>query len=242
MPPSVPARYHWPNMPERGIPSLLITFDDEDHLEREHSTNLSDGRAFVDGSFEVRVGEKCEAILVHPQSGESIQLEAEVVGIEDESVELRFAATPYVRTRLEKFTGTSTREPLHQRVRSLNAGERRKLALHGDLNERVALERAFGNQVWDQLLLNPKLSVGEVVKMARNLTMPGPLLEIIVQNNSWIRVPQIRRALLVNNRLQKPQILRVLQFTPPAELKLAPTQTAYPPAVRSAAKQMLSRK
>ncbi len=224
------------------IQSLLVTFDDEAHLEREHAQNLSDGRTFVDGSFDVRVGERCEAVLVHPQSGEALQLEAEVVGVEEEGVALRFAATPYVRKRLEKFAGAGTQQPLHQRIRALSASERRRVALQGELNERVALERAFGNQVWESLLMNPKLTVGEVIKLARNLTMPLPLLDVIIQNNTWIRVPQVRRALLTNNRLQKPQILRILQFTPPAELKLAPTQTAYPAAVRSAAKQLLTRK
>lgn len=229
-------------MPDGGIHSLLVTFDDEAHLEKEHAQNLSDGRTFVDGRFEVRVGERCEAVLVHPESGEALQLEAEVIGVEEEGVELRFAATPYVRNKLEKFAGASKQVPLHQRIRSLSASDRRKVALQGELNERVALERAFGNQVWDALLMNPKLTVGEVIRLARNLTMPLPLLEVMVNNNSWIRVPQVRRALLSNNRLQKPHILRILQFTPPAELKLAPTQTAYPAAVRSAAKQILARK
>ena len=81
----------------------------------------------------------------------------------------------------------------------------------------------------------------EVTRLARMATMPLPLLEMIVNNNTWLQVPQVRRALLSNARLDQPMILRVLRFTPPPELKLVPKQTAYPTAVRSLAKTLLAR-
>ena len=65
------------------------------------------------------------------------------------------------------------------------------------------------------------------------------LLEIIVNNGAWIQIPEVRRALLNNPRLGTDQILRVLRMLPKHELKLATTQTAYPYAVRDAAKRLL---
>ena len=66
-----------------------------------------------------------------------------------------------------------------------------------------------------------------------------PLLEIIVGNNAWLQIPEVRRALLSNPRLATDQIMKVLRLTPKHELKLAAIQTAYPHTVRNAAKLVL---
>ena len=226
-----------------GTPrGILVTFDDSDELSHEHDERLSKGRALVAGEHEVNVGERCEAVLVHPESGEALTIDAEVASIGESGVELRFATTPLVKNQLRKFMGDSQRtQPLHERVRHLSISERYKLALNGEHTERVALERAFGKSVWEPLLQNPKITVGEVTRLARMATMPLPLLEMIVNNNTWLQVPQVRRALLSNSRLDQPMILRVLRFTPAPELKLVPKQTAYPTAVRSLAKTLLAR-
>ena len=71
--------------------------------------------------------------------------------------------------------------------------------------------------------------------------MTRPLLERIVTNSAWVRVPQIRRALLTHRRLDGGMIVRVLNLTPPAELKLVAKQTAYPAQVRAAANKMMGR-
>jgi hypothetical protein len=221
---------------------ILITFDDTQQLVREHDERLSKGRTLVPGEHAVEVGERCEAVLVHPDSGEALAIDAEVAAIDDAGVELRFAATPLVKNQLRKFLGTGEHvAPPHERVRRLSAAQRLRLALNGEHSERVALDRAFGKEVWDALLQNPKISVGEVTRLARMGNMPMPLLEQIVNHNSWITVPQIRRALLSNPRLDQPMILRILRFTPPNELKLLPKQTAYPTAVRSLAKEIILR-
>jgi hypothetical protein len=81
-----------------------------------------------------------------------------------------------------------------------------------------------------------------VARLARYGNMPRPLLELIVGNGSWVKVPQVRRALLSNPRLEPSMIQRILVHTPPAELKIMPRQTAYPVAVRTAAKRLLKSK
>jgi hypothetical protein len=223
-------------------PAILVTFDDAEQLTQEHDERLSHGRAVVPGDHGVEVGERCEAVLVHPESGEALTLSAEVGAVDDMGVELVFATTPLVKNQLRQFLGDSHRmRPLHERVRALSAGDRWRLASTGEHSERVALERAFGKAVWEALLQNPKITVGEVTRLARMATMPAPLLDHIVNNNAWLSVPQIRRALLSNSRLDQPMILRVLRLTPPAELKLVPMQTAYPTAVRSLARTLLGR-
>lgn len=223
-------------------PSLLVTFMDEDELQSAHQQELSRGRAQVWGKHDVKPGETCAVVMVHPESGESVEVDAKVESVDEDGVNVKFPVTPLVRNRLNKFMGLRDGRSLQQRVRQLRGNARKQLALHGDLSERTALERAFGKEVWDALLDNPNLTVGEVVRLARIGSMPLPLVEKIVSNNAWAKVPQIRRALFTNRRLDTKSINRLLRFTPASELRLIPEQTAYPPAVRQAARRLMGRK
>jgi hypothetical protein len=128
---------------------------------------------------------------------------------------------------------------VHERLRGLTLVQQIKVAQHGEVSERIVLERMYGKNVWEALLRNPRLTGPEVARIARMGALPRPLIEIIVGNGAWLQIPEVRRALLTNPRLATDQILRVLRLLPKHELKLAGMQTAYPFAVRAAAKKML---
>jgi hypothetical protein len=128
---------------------------------------------------------------------------------------------------------------IHERLRGLSLADQIKKATSGDPTERMVLERMYGKNVWEALLRNPRLTAPEIMRIARMGALPRPLLEVIVGNNSWLQIPEVRRALLTNPRLQPDQIQRVLRLLPKQELKLAATQTAYSSGVRDAAKRLL---
>jgi hypothetical protein len=128
---------------------------------------------------------------------------------------------------------------VHERLRGLTLAAQIKLAASGELHERIMLERLYGKNVWESLLRNPRLTPPEVSRIARYGALPRVLLEIILGNATWLAVPEVRRALLANPRLGTDQILKVLRLTPKYELRLAASQTAYPQAVRQAARLLL---
>jgi hypothetical protein len=128
---------------------------------------------------------------------------------------------------------------VHERLRGLTLAAQMKMASSGELHERIVLERLYGKNVWETLLRNPRLSPPEVSKIARYGTLPRVLLEIIVGNNAWLQVPEVRRALLANPRLATDQIMKVLRLMPKHELKLAAAQSVYPHQVRNVAKILL---
>ena len=138
-------------------------------------------------------------------------------------------------------TARTVTRNVQERLRGLTLAAQLKLAVTGELHERVALERMYGKNVWETLLRNPRLTPPEVSRIARYGSLPRVLLEIIVGNNTWLQIPEVRRAVLSNPRLGADQIMKVLRLTPKHELKLAAIQTAYPYAVRSAAKLMILR-
>jgi hypothetical protein len=128
---------------------------------------------------------------------------------------------------------------INERLRGLTLVQQLKVAQHGEVSERILLERMYGKNVWEALLRNPRITGPEVARIARMGALPRTLIEIIVGNGGWLQIPEIRRALLSNPRLGTDQILRVLRLLPKHELKLAGIQTAYPFAVRDVAKRML---
>lgn len=128
---------------------------------------------------------------------------------------------------------------VHERLRGLTLAQQIKLAHNGEVSERIVLERMYGKNVWEALLRNPRLTGPEVARIARMGALPRPLVEIIVGNGGWLQIPEVRRALLSNPRLGNDQIIKVLRLMPKHELKLAATQTVYPMAVRSVARQLI---
>lgn len=128
----------------------------------------------------------------------------------------------------------------HEQLRGLTLAQQIKKASSPDPSERMMLERLYGKAVWEPLLRNPRLTTPEVTRIARMGSLPRPLIEIIVGNAAWLQIPEIRRALLANPRLAPDQITRVLRLMSKPELKLAAIQTAYPYAVRDAAKRMMT--
>jgi hypothetical protein len=126
-----------------------------------------------------------------------------------------------------------------QRLRNLTPNERMRVAQGPVLEDRVLLERIYGSAVWELLLRNPRVTVPEVARMARKGTMPRPLLELITENEQWIRQSVIRRALLSNPRLSADGAARVLRSMSARELKLVPQQTAYPAIVRQTAQRLM---
>lgn len=128
---------------------------------------------------------------------------------------------------------------MHERIRSLSSAEQHRMAMNGSLSERIALERMYGPSVWETLLKNARITIPEVARIARKGTLPRPLVEAIGMNNAWVAVVDVQRALLSNPRTSTAVILRVLQMMPRRDLLLVQSQTAYPAAVRNAARRML---
>ena len=130
-------------------------------------------------------------------------------------------------------------ENRQERLRSLNAAQQLQVARTGELADRIAVERLYGKQVWEALLHNPRLSIPEVARIARKGTVPKPLLEVILDNASWIKADAVRRALLSNPKLSPDAVLKLLRATPKHELKMIEKGTAYGAAVRESARKLL---
>jgi len=233
-------------------PRVVVTLSAPD-LERERP-NLERGSVAGPGVADLERGTFCDVELVFP-SGQRLTVPARAVlataatsafafdAFDREALARHLAVPAPAPAPAEEEEAPAEAAPahVHERLRNLPVTEQLRIAREGTITERIVLERLYGKMVWETLLRNTRVSVPEVARLARMGTMPRPLLELIVGNPAWLKVPQIRRALLANPRLSQDMVLRVLQILPRDELQLVPQITAYPPAVRMAAKGMLKR-
>jgi Tfp pilus assembly protein PilZ len=243
---------------------LELHFDSWTDLETEYEGNFKHGRALVKASDDLVLGECCHLVLHHPDDPEELALSARIVALvpsqnnagaesgvgvefldfDDDAAEALhgfvFSAEGSDGQRAAEGTQQTFRAvALPTRLKDLPIGQQIKLAQTGNLDERVLLERRHGKTVWEGLLRNPRITVPEVARIARKGTVPQILLDLIVDNASWVRSGPVRRALLSNPRLSVDQVQRVLRHTPKAELKVIVKTGAYPHAVRDAARKLV---
>jgi hypothetical protein len=242
-------------------PRIVVTLTSAD-LERERP-NLERGSVVGAAVAGLQRGAFCDVELVFP-SGERMTVAARAVLTSDTSTVFAFddfdraalgrhlagppppgpsAPTPEPPAALipEEDADEPAPANVQERLRGLSVTEQLRVAREGTITERIVLERLYGKVVWETLLRNTHVSVPEVARLAKMGTMPRPLLELIVGNPAWLKVPQVRRALLSNPRLSPDMIHKVLALLPRDELKLVPQITAYPASVRMAAKDLAKR-
>ena len=126
----------------------------------------------------------------------------------------------------------------HQHLNHLSYSDQQKTAREGEQQERTILEHLYGKGVWEALLTNPHITVAEVARISCKGALPQNLLDMIVSNPVWLTNAQVRRGLLVNPRLGRAQVERVLRSMPAHELKIVMKQSIYGPVVRDAARKL----
>lgn len=220
-------------------------------FERE----LQHRRVFIPGSFTLNEQQPCVFVLIHP-AGPRFTIQAQVVyakrdepfaGVGLELVGLDreqcAALSAFIDAPGEPSQAglDHARKPrsLYERIRDLSLREREQQARDGSLSDRVAIERTFGGSVWEALLQNPQLTAPEVAHIAKNGTLPVPLVGTIVGNASWLKSPEVRRALLTNPRVNGPHLERVLKAMPRFELKQLSQASSCRQQIRAAAKKLL---
>lgn len=92
-------------------PDIVVQFEDRGELERAVEQNLSSGGVLAPGADGVQRCDLCRAVLVHPESGERLVLDASVVMVSEQGVGLAFVGfDDAMRRRIEAFaagTGAS---------------------------------------------------------------------------------------------------------------------------------------
>jgi len=143
----------------------------------------------------------------------------------------------------QSATGDAATRPVEQnawdRVRALSRNEKLLLAPKADRSERAVLAQDNDAQVLHALLRNPRITLEEVVRVARSTLLSAVSAELIVKTAQWSASAEIRSALVSNPRTPTPLALRLLPTLPEPEIRQIAKATAVSQALRQAALRLV---
>jgi len=145
----------------------------------------------------------------------------------------------------EDFTEEIETEKLskYQLLQEMTVAEKIKMALTGDKEWRNLLIRESNKQVNTAVLKNPRISEGEVVNVAKNRSSPEELIRIILLNRDWVKLYEIRKALVIHPRTPLQKAMRYMSFLPEKDIhKLAKSRDVGQAITNNARRMLMNKK
>ena len=139
----------------------------------------------------------------------------------------------------EEQPAEAREQTLYTRILAMPMGERIKLALRGNKDARTILLRDTNKLVRRFVLLNVRITDGEVIAVARNRNVDEEMLRIITQRREWMRNYQVRLAIATNPKTPLPLALRQVAGLAERDLRQLAKSKNVPEAVAAHARRLL---
>jgi hypothetical protein len=222
----------------------LLEFESEGELREEHRTSLAHGGLRLPAAEKPALFSKVEVTLRGPLGGEATVTGTVVAPLPD-GVALAFEgdAGAILEALLAAPPAAAEPEPKDgsnwDRLRGLSRTEKLLLAPKADRTERLVLVQDNDPQVLYALLKNPRITVDEVVRIAKSAYLVYQTAELILKTSQWAANPDVRVALVHNAKTPPVFALRILPTLPEAEVKLIARGAATSMALKQAALKRL---
>ena len=245
--------------------AFTAEFESEEELREELRTNLMFGALAIPTPEVIAVDTKLLVTLRGPGGGEAF-VKASVVGAWDGKVALAIDGNPdEILQRLsvavedrpsrlspdtdeDRQEGLSASETENEndkkqqnpwdRLRGLSQMEKLLLAVKADRSERAILAQDNDPRVLLSLLRNPRLTVDEVVRVAKSSFLNFQIADVIMKAPQWSGNPDVRVALIHNPKTPPAFAMRILPTLPEAEIR-AIARAGTSMALKTAALRLL---
>lgn len=230
--------------------AFTVEFESEAELREEHRANLSMGGLRLPTSESVALNALILVTLRGPGGVETV-VKATVVAALPGAIALAIDADPekLLERLLEKPAGEApsppeetaeTRQNVWDRMRGLTQMEKLLLAVKADRTERALLLQDNDPRVLLSLLRNPRLTVDEVVRLAKSSFLNFQISDVIAKTGQWMASLDVRLALIHNPKTPPALAMRILPTLPEAEVRtIARSGTSM--ALKTAALRQLQR-
>ena len=201
--------------------SLLRIFETEEELREEHRVNLVNGGLRVPTTETVPMHAKVEVALRGPFGAET-SIEGTVVAALPDGVALMITADAddLLRKLLVQAASTSAdAQNQWDRMRGLSQMEKILLASKADRSERALLLQDNDPRVLLSVLRNPRITVDEVVRIAKSSFLNFQIADVITRTAQWMASVDLRVALVNNARTPPAMALRILPTLPVSEIR-----------------------
>lgn len=226
-----------------GPNAFTLTFDSEDELREEHRANLSRGGLRLPVADRPALFSGAELTLRGP-TGREARVKGTVVAPLPDGVALSFEgdADALLAALLAAPSGRESpgRDGTDwDRLRAMPRTEKLLYAPRADRAERLVLVQDSDPQVLYALMKNPRLTVDEVVRVAKSAYLTHQTAELILKTTQWAANIEVRSALVHNPKTPPTFALRILPTLPEAELRAIARGAATNMALKQAALKRL---
>jgi len=167
----------------------------------------------------------------------AVRVRAQVVGAPPGALALHLEGDParLVGALVEAAEEGAESGTLWERLRNLTPPQKVLLAPKADRVTRALLVQDSDPQVLFALLKNPRLSIDEVVRIAKSSFLSFQAAELILKTSPWLGNLDVRVALIQNPKTPVPFALRILPTLPDSEVRAIAKGAATSQALRQAA-------
>ena len=220
--------------------AFTVAFESEEELREEHRANLSVGGLRLPTDDRPPLHALLEVTLRGP-TGAEVNIRATVVAPLPDGIALSIEAE--AGDLLERLLAGAAEkgQTLADRLRSLPRVQKIILATKADRSERAFLVQDNDPQVLSSLLKNPRITIDEVVRVAKSSFLNYQTVEVIVGTAQFMASVDIRVALVQNPKTPPPFALRILPTLPESELRTIARGAATSMALKQAALKRLQR-
>ncbi len=228
-----------------GSDAFTVEFESEEELREEHRTNLSVGGLRLSEPLPLHA--QIGVTLRGPWGGE-VEVRATVVAplpdgaavaITDDPQELLTRLLAHTDVSDEADESTERSQNVSDRLRGLTQTEKIIQAAKADRVERAFLVQDSDPRVLLSLLRNPRITVDEVVRVAKSSHLTYQTADMIMKTTQWIGNLDVRLALIHNPKTPPPFAMRILATLPESEVRVIARGAATSMALKQAALRRL---
>ena len=227
-----------------GAGKYFLEFESEEELREEHRTSLAHGGLRLPSAEKPALFSKIDVMLRGPFGAETTRKGTVVAPLPDG---VALALEGGGDALLETLLARPASEPdaperdqsLWDRIRGLPRMEKILLAAKAERNERALFLQDNDPQVLQSLLKNPRLTLDEVVRVAKSAFLTYQIAELILKTNQWSASLDVRVALVHNPKTPPAFALRIVPTLPEAELKTIARGAATSMALKQSALKRL---
>jgi hypothetical protein len=200
--------------------AFTAEFESDEELQLEHAANLSFNALALETDESVARDATLLVTLRGPWGGEAV-VKATVIATVPGRIALQIEGDP--GEILGKLSARSDETAKQQnpwdRLRGLSQMEKILLAVKADRSERAILAQDNDPRVLLSLLRNPRLTVDEVVRVAKSSFLNYQIADVIVQTSQWMGNLDVRLGLIRNPKTPPAFAMRILPTLPEPEIR-----------------------
>lgn len=222
----------------------VMEFETEEELQVEYKKNLSAGGVSLPTQIKFAEFTTIKLTLKLVGKGE-ITVPASVVRLLEGALAVYIEENPanILATLLKPREEEPEKDQsTWNRVRDLSRLEKLLLAPKADRSERAVLVQDNDAQILLYVLKNPRITLEEVVRIARSTAINSLVADFIAKTAQWASNLEIKIALASNSRTPTPIALKLLPTLPEQEIRKIAKAAAASQSLKQAALKLLINK